>query len=55
MQVAPTEHGGGGAHPVPQRGLGTHQHVDERVEPGADAREALLSRLYGLHRGPVQL
>ena len=49
------EHGGGGAHPVAQRRVGTDEHVDERVEPDADPREPLLARLHGLHRGPVLL
>ena len=49
------EHGGGGAHPVAQRRVGTGEQVDQRVEPAAEAGEAVLARFHALHRGPVLL
>ena len=52
---ADREQGGGGAYPVAQRGVGTREQVDERVEPAAKAREPFLAGLHALDRGPVLL
>ena len=52
---ADRQDGRGGAHPVAQRGVGAGEQVDERLEPPAEAREPVLARLHGLHRGPVLL
>ena len=40
---ADRQDGGGRAHPVAQRGVGTREQVDERLEPAAEAGEPVLA------------